>query len=129
MKNNARYTGGSGTGVDLIVPLVDGQQRRVHIAQGEPLPENFGGVAIDPEFLERLLETPDWDAVDETAEQRKARLQAEKDQLELDEAAAAAAAEHQAAAEKAAAAAAAAEQKAAGHRDAAEQAAAAASSA
>lgn len=56
MKKNARYKGGSGTGVDLVVLLADGQQKPRHVDQGEALPDSIGGVELDPEFIDRLLE-------------------------------------------------------------------------
>lgn len=126
MKKNARYEGGSGTGVDLLVPLEDGQQRRVHVDQGQELPADFAGVAVDPEFVDRLLETDDWTTPSETSEQRQERLAEEKEQLEREEAAAAARAEHEAAADKAAAAIAKAEKAFGEHIAAGDQAAAAA---
>lgn len=63
MKKNARYVGGSGTGVELTLPLTDNQQRRVTVAPGEALREDFGGVRVDPDFIERLLETDQWELV------------------------------------------------------------------
>ncbi|MDP2712308.1 MAG: hypothetical protein Q8O56_13910 [Solirubrobacteraceae bacterium] len=53
---NARYRGGSGTGVDLTVRLADGQLRLRHLEQGEALPTEIGGVPVDPEYITRLLE-------------------------------------------------------------------------
>jgi len=64
MKQNARYEGGSGTGVDLTVLLVDGQQRPRHVDQGEALPTEIADAAVDPEFVERLLEQGDWQPTD-----------------------------------------------------------------
>lgn len=99
MKQNARYKGGSGTGVDLIVPLVDGQQRPVHVDPGQALPETIGegdfAVAVAPDFVERLLEqSSEWEPVapPETPAQRKRREQVEQDQAEQDQAASDAAA-------------------------------------
>lgn len=124
MKKNARYVGGSGTGVELTIPLTDNQQRRVTVAPGEALREDFGGVRVAPDFIVGLLETDDWEPA--TLAAGRAEQQTDTDQAELDKAAAAAAAEHNAAAEKAERAAAAATQKAQEHRAAGEQAAAAA---
>lgn len=56
MNTNARYKGGSGTGVDLTVLLADGQQRPHHVDPDETLPEQIGGVPVDPEFIAGLLE-------------------------------------------------------------------------
>ncbi len=56
----AQYAGGSGTGVDLTVRLADGQQRPRHVDQGESLPDEIGGVPLDPEFIDGLLEQADW---------------------------------------------------------------------
>jgi len=103
MKRNARYKGGSGTGVDLTVLLADGQQRPRHVDPGEALPTEIGGVPVDPDFVERLLEQEsEWElAVDETPAQRKEREQLERDVAEQEAAGEAAAADHLAAAEKA----------------------------
>lgn len=57
----ARYTGPSGTGVDLTIRLQDGQERLVHVPHGEALPAELGGVSLDENFLNTLLQQDGWD--------------------------------------------------------------------
>lgn len=94
MKHNARYKGGSGTGVDLLLLLADGQHKPRHIDQGEALPTEVGAIPVDPGFVANLLEQADWEPIAlETPAQRKARELAEHDLAEQQAAANAAAAE------------------------------------
>ncbi len=64
MNTNARYKGGSGTGVDLTVLLADGQQRPRHVDPGEVLPETIGDIPVYPAFIAGLLEqNSEWELV------------------------------------------------------------------
>lgn len=56
----AEYRGSSGTGVDLFVPLVDGQWRNAHVDPNHQLPRSFDGVDVVKEFYENLYSQPDW---------------------------------------------------------------------
>ncbi len=60
----ARYDGGSGTGVDVLVTLADGQQRYVHVEQGHQLPTEVGGVDVPAKARDALTATDDWTEVD-----------------------------------------------------------------
>lgn len=59
----AKYTGPSGTGVDLDVRLSDGQVKPVHVDQGHDLPGEIGGVSVLPAYWDNLLEQADWTEV------------------------------------------------------------------
>ena len=58
-----RYTGHSGTGVDLDVPLEDGQTVPYHVEQGGYLPLEMRGVKVQRSFIKSLLQQEDaWQA-------------------------------------------------------------------
>jgi hypothetical protein len=68
-EKRAVYRGGSGTGVDLSVPLGDGQHVPVHVDQGAQLPTEieYGGVKhkVPASFRDSLLEQDDWSEVNQ----------------------------------------------------------------
>lgn len=59
-EKRAVYNGPSGTGVDLLVELSDGQLRPCHVDQGGQLPAEIGGVKVSAAFRDGLLEQDDW---------------------------------------------------------------------
>lgn len=57
----ARYDGPSGTGVDVIMTLPDGQIRNVHVDHGHQLPTELeDGTKIPAAERDKLLATTDW---------------------------------------------------------------------
>lgn len=61
----ARYDGPSGTGVDVLISLPDGQQRYVHVDQGHQLPTQMDdGTTIPASERDRLLKGDDWTEVE-----------------------------------------------------------------
>lgn len=76
MSRRARYTGGSGTGVDVSVELVDGQNVTVHVDPNHLLPEEVEQgdrkVAVSDSARDRLLEQKDtWSEVDQPSSKPK----------------------------------------------------------
>lgn len=69
----ARYDGPSGTGVDVLITLPDGQMRYVHVDQGHQLPTQMDdGTTIPASERDRLLKSDDWTEV-EAATPRQTR--------------------------------------------------------
>jgi hypothetical protein len=66
MSKRARYAGPSGTGVELTVPLDDGQIKSVHIEHGHQLPTEIAGQPVSAAFRDQLLAQDDWAEVDQT---------------------------------------------------------------
>lgn len=65
----ARYDGPSGTGVDVVISLPDGQQRYVHVDQGHQLPTQLeDGTTIPASERDKLTETDDWSEVEVAAD-------------------------------------------------------------
>lgn len=62
-EKRARYDGPSGTGVDLTVPLENGESRPVHVDQGQQLPSSIDGQRVPASFRDSLLEQDDWSEV------------------------------------------------------------------
>jgi hypothetical protein len=58
-EKRAVYIGPSGTGVDLAVPLANGEIRNVHVDHGDQLPTEIDGVAVPASFRDGLLEQED----------------------------------------------------------------------
>jgi hypothetical protein len=56
----ARYSGNSGTGVDITVELDNGEYRNVHVKQGGTLPDDVDGTAISAAFRDNLLAQDGW---------------------------------------------------------------------
>jgi hypothetical protein len=56
----AKYTGPSGTGVDLTVELDTGENRPVHVKQNGLLPEDIDGTPISAAFRDSLLQQDGW---------------------------------------------------------------------
>jgi hypothetical protein len=76
-EKRAKYTGPSGTGVDLIVPLANGESRSVHVEQGHQLPTEIDGQAVPASFRDELLKQEDnWSEVKQATGQE---LAAKKD--------------------------------------------------
>jgi hypothetical protein len=76
MSRRARYSGGSLTGVDVKVELVDGQKVQVHVDPNHLLPEEVEQgdrkVAVLASERDRLLEQKNiWSEVDQTASKPK----------------------------------------------------------
>lgn len=59
MSDKARYIGGSQSGVDITVPLDNGEDRVITIPQGGELPTEIDGVKVPAGFRDLLLEQKD----------------------------------------------------------------------
>jgi hypothetical protein len=63
-EKRAKYIGASGTGVDLIVPLANGEERSIHVDQGHQLPTEIDGQPVPASFRDELLKQEDnWSEV------------------------------------------------------------------
>lgn len=62
-EKRAVYRGPSGTGVDVIVELDNGEFRSVHVDQGAQLPTDIDGQKISAKFRDSLLEQDAWSEV------------------------------------------------------------------
>lgn len=63
-ERRAAYRGPSLTGVDLTVPLANGEYRSVHVEHGAQLPTEIDGVAVPATYRDSLLQQEDnWSEV------------------------------------------------------------------
>jgi hypothetical protein len=72
----ARYSGSSGTGVDLTVELDTGEFRNVHVKQGGLLPEDVNGSPISAAFRDSLLAQDDWTRFRQSAQSSSTKTDA-----------------------------------------------------
>lgn len=63
-EKRARYTGTSQTGVDLSIPVTDGEFLHVHVGHGAELPAEVDGVKVPASYRDALLAQGDeWSEV------------------------------------------------------------------
>jgi hypothetical protein len=71
MSKHVKYTGPSGAGVEVLVPLPDGQTRGVVVLPGESVPDEIDGQKVPAEFTNSLLEQDCWTASNQASTKKE----------------------------------------------------------